>query len=1309
MLCHRNAAHARSPIGIRCRWHIVLALSLWVCASSAALAGDSETTAEDLRTYIDRLEPPTPADLAARLGPAPSIDKIQNQAGDGTDALANRRLDKDDLTRAMALLSQAITLRNDGRFDEAYDEALRLVKLREHLQGPDHWETIDARLFAERIRFMSRLSPADRTALGAADAFDQELRDLYQTGDYAGTLAQLAAHWRTRQRLLPPGHHDLARSLSWAASLLTALGELPTAELAYRAAADGFMRCDGNMHPATLATLGNLAELLRLRGRYDEAALLYPPILSNTRAVFGSRNPEYMTALNNAALLFSDQKQYARAERLFRRILELRRATLHPSNPAIAETLPNLAMVLDREGQPTAALPLYDEALEILQKRYGEEHPQIALTLDYQGTTLCELGRYAEAEPILRKSLEMRRKLLGDKHPMVAESLRHLAQLRYEMGAIHDAEQLWREALEVALATLGAQNPNLATYVHDLAGCLATQGRLADAEVLYRRALALERETLGDDNWHVASTLTNLAALLRNKGDLVGAEQAARDALRINRELPGDSNLSVAASLNNLAGILYDKGEREETLRCVRESLAIWRQTLGDEHARVALALSNSAALLMANGQPEEALPIFEETLELRRKLLGDEHPDVATSLYDLAAARISLGRYDEAEPSLRRALEILRAAYGDSHPAMAACLASLADIASARGDDAAAEPLLRQALTICEHQRTQIVGDEQARARYAGVLSIGRRAARHCRTLINLGRLDDALAVAERGRGRAMLDLLERSQHDLLAEATAAKDLSLAKRLTRLQTLEQAAEGKLTMAESAVAAVRLQTDLDAQAKQELVKTRLADVAAARRDLESATVSLQTQLVDAWPDARPADVADIRAALHPDELLLCCLWTTDYVAVLSVPAAGCGDVAAFTLADGPTSAAELTKLAEQVHDQVSQRGRLSGEATREFADRIVPAELRAAVLKAKRLVVLPAGPLNSVPLAALCTPGGSDYWLCKAPPVAYAESASVFVNRRHAAAQHHPADTQTAVLLGNPIFSTKQTLASAADLEDCTARGLDIAVSEASVTDAVRLFGGELKPLPGTAREVLAIAAAFADTKKPDTPADTVVPLFAREATLANLESAVTGKRYVHIATHGLIGSRERPYDASLALTRPPEVTPADNGFLTLDHLIRHWRGRLSDCEMVVLSACDTQRGIKAGDSVMALPWGFFYAGADTVVASLWKVDDVATSLLMQRFYKNLLHADGAADANSKLAALCEAQCWLRTLTTDDVRTELGITSDQQWDELWHSRGINEVDSTPVTGTTAARPFDHPYYWSAFVLIGDPG
>jgi CHAT domain-containing protein len=125
---------------------------------------------------------------------------------------------------------------------------------------------------------------------------------------------------------------------------------------------------------------------------------------------------------------------------------------------------------------------------------------------------------------------------------------------------------------------------------------------------------------------------------------------------------------------------------------------------------------------------------------------------------------------------------------------------------------------------------------------------------------------------------------------------------------------------------------------------------------------------------------------------------------------------------------------------------------------------------------------------------------------------------------------------------------------------------------------------------------------------------------------------------------------------------------------------------------------------------------GFFVCGAETVVASLWKVDDTATALLMSRFYANDLgrsasgrEVDGvsyrAGEPLPKLAALREARSWLRSLTVAD-RDRLAGAAPERIAEAATRGVIAERSAAPVDARPEARSYDHPYYWSAFVLYG---
>src|SRR5262249_11634918 len=132
-----------------------------------------------------------------------------------------------------------------------------------------------------------------------------------------------------------------------------------------------------------------------------------------------------------------------------------------------------------------------------------------------------------------------------------------------------------------------------------------------------------------------------------------------------------------------------------------------------------------------------------------------------------------------------------------------------------------------------------------------------------------------------------------------------------------------------------------------------------------------------------------------------------------------------------------------------------------------------------------------------------------------------------------------------------------------------------------------------------------------------------------------------------------------------LILTKPAQLPepragePCLDGRLTAAEVLEYWS---LDAELVTLSACESGLGREGGgDGLLGFAQAFLLAGSRAVCLSLWQVDDTATALLMDRFYRNLLgKREDGAKAMGKAAALQEAKHWLRNLTAGEALQRLG-------------------------------------------------
>ena len=171
----------------------------------------------------------------------------------------------------------------------------------------------------------------------------------------------------------------------------------------------------------------------------------------------------------------------------------------------------------------------------------------------------------------------------------------------------------------------------------------------------------------------------------------------------------------------------------------------------------------------------------------------------------------------------------------------------------------------------------------------------------------------------------------------------------------------------------------------------------------------------------------------------------------------------------------------------------------------------------------------------------------------------------------------------------------------------------------------------------------------------------------------------------LHLACHGEFDP-VTPLDSALDLAPGESLTAVD--------VLRHLR---LSCELVTLSVCESGLSrVRRGDELVGLVRAFMHAGAPALVTTLWRVDDRATLILMEKFYQEIQNGLSLGES------LKRAQLFLKNLTRQEEQDAVTRLSEGR-DDAGAAQGATEWTAV---GRSDERPFSDPYYWAPFILVG---
>jgi CHAT domain-containing protein/predicted negative regulator of RcsB-dependent stress response len=912
--------------------------------------------------------------------------------------------------------------------------------------------------------------------------------------------------------------------------------------------------------------------------------------------------------------------------------------------------LNNISSVYIYLGKGAEALSYCKRAYRL--SREAGDYQGRAWSLNNMGEVYYFSGDMREAQDSFDQALSLWH---DDDWRGKAQTLLNIGYLQFDIRNMDKALEHYNRALSTYRAASDRRGEALALTA--IGGAYSYLGRKQAALNNHYQAVNLFRQ-IGDRNGE-AVALNGLGYVYRNLADYQKALDCYSQARQLfsilgNREYENFTLIRVGNSYQGL-------GDNRRALECYQLSL---RRTVKYSQTR-ANALNFIGMVYDSMKEPQKALGYYAKALELYRTV--EDRMGEASILNNIGGVYNSTGEKSTALDYYGQALAHNRAV--QDRGGEAATLYNIARLRRDLNDLAEARSQIEAALRIIESLRAQVLSRD-LRVSYSAaayqyyelyidlLMQINKR-----EPASNLDAL--ALQISEQARARSLLDMLVDVRDNIRQRDNSAL-------LDREYSLNVALNGLFE---------RRAKLLNGKHAEEQVTSLDKEIQTLTAEYNDVETQVRSQKPSYAALLRPSSISlqEIQQQVLEDNTLL-----LEY---------SLGDERSYLWAvtkDGMTSyelpgRKEIEDAAREVYELLTARRHRSGEAASSYSARVAQADAEywqkaaylssllispvADQLKDRRLLVIADGALQYIPFGALPAPVSHDHSSSPAavnlnadiatPLIVTREivnlpSASIQAVLRNSTAQRRSAQRSVAVL-ADPVFEKDDQrllkVGTGADANTTTQQIRQELPAGTGGELSIANGGRNFSRLPASRDE----AEAIMSVTSPGTGLKALG--FAANRDTA-LNPTMANYRIVHFATHGVLDS-EHPELSCLVLSLFDEQGRDQDGLLRLSDIYN----LNLPVEMVVLSGCDTGLGkdIK-GEGLVGLTRGFMYAGASSVVASLWTVDDDATAELMRIFYKRML-----VDGVPRATALREAQI------------------EMYRQKRWRA----------------------PYYWAAFILQGD--
>ena len=1009
-------------------------------------------------------------------------------------------------------------------------------------------------------------------------------------------------------------------------------------------------------------------------------------ILDNT---VGENNKMYFNILHRTALVYQNMGEIKTAITLYKQAILNATKTYGDKSTQRAYSYNNLGNCYADIGNYDSSFICLSKSLEMRIELLGEDHYLTAESYHNLGSLYWHKGEYDESIVFYKKALNIRLTELDPDDPRVADTYNGLANCYADLGDYDNALKYYKPAFDILLKIAGELSPGIANFYENIGIIYAEKGDPDRALENLNHALNIRLQIFGPDDLEVSNSYICIGTCMTDMGEYQKSRENLLKALRIRQVALGGDALDLGVVYFNLANCYYLEGNYGEAVRHYEETSRIWLKYYEPDHPDIALLYQSLGSALLKIGKVQESVKYTEDALNSFLRSFEPDNRHIADCYVNLSSCKQYVSDYIGAIALEEQALKIRLAALGEHHPGVSECYSNIAFCYYQMHNYSMAIEKFAKSVELDDRNKKPRNNNPSPRL-INDLSNLGEVYRMRFLTEHNLSDLyksrDYYFAAktniaAKRFYGRTPEDF---AYHNYWTSYTGnihtsfllflktdsvyhARNAFLSSEESRSFSLYESLRESDALHFAGIPDTLLQQEYDLRIdiayqekkrfEEEIEKQKpltdsiLLVINSTLFDLKRSYEALKDTFEQQYPDyyrlkydQRVESIPDVQASLlQPGQALLEYFAGDSSIFIFLVKK---DDYRVFEVKKDFPLENWVKQLRFGIYGYHTAPDWLKSAALRDSAlhEYISAAtalyqKLLAPVdsLLPGRVVIVPDGILGYIPFEALLTaqPARKDRFQLypyfgrakgREHSISYSYSATLL--REMTARKHRQAPTGS-LLAYAPYYDGDTTLLAS--------RFIDPA-NPANRLPALVYAAEEVRQL----HDLLGGKAVIGRSARKDS--------LLREAGRYSI---------LHLSTHGKANDKVGDY-SFLAFSEVKDSL--ENEWL----YVRDIYNLSLNADLVVLSACETGIGeLKRGEGIISLARAFAYAGAKSIVTTLWSVDDAKTRDLMVFFYQNLKN---------------------------------GMTKDEAL-----ARARNDYFSQ-YKGTEA-----HPYFWAGFIAIGDMG